>query len=763
MLRTLSAYLALLVCLQWACDRSARAYIDRGNQFFDKGRYADAELQYRKSISQNSKLAEGYYRLGLTELELQRGAAALNDLQRAVDLDPASDVYRVQLANLSLLSYRLAPTNQKLYDQVARESERLLKRNPNSFDGLRLRGEILMIDRKPEEALALFRRADAIQPFDPNVVLPMTQILFTLGETAEAESVASQFLLHRKAFAPMYDLLLAHYLAANRPADVERLLQIEAANRPKDVKVLLELAAYYGDSRREREMSQILQTILADRSDFPQGHGLVGDFYAGGGRWEDALREYREGLRSDSKYKDLYEKKIVNALIGAGKRNEAVAKLSEILKTFPNDTETRFRRAILLRTSSDSKELDLAIADLKAVAERQPADEVARYDLGIAYQTKGDLPLAQAELRKSSGLRKDYLPPRLALAEIALNARDYRGALILSDEILALDPKNLNSRILRSAALAGNKAFTQSRRELNALLREQPNSKELELRLAALDGAEKKYQDAEARYRRLYQSGSADLRPLEGLLQLYLGEKQPAKALSLLAEEMKRDPRSRPVHILLASTAMQEGKLDLARQQYEWVRSEDPSSVQIHESLGALYQLEGHTKEALRSYLKASELAPNDARILESIAILETNSGATKDAMATLEKELLRDPGNPVAMNNLAFNLAEDGTDLCRALNLAEGAVRSAPENPAFLDTLGWVYAKQGLNQSAIQVFRVLVRKHPNEAAYRYHLGVVLLHDRKPSDATRELLAALSAHPPKELYSKIQDSLAKVQ
>jgi tetratricopeptide (TPR) repeat protein len=763
MFRSLSFYLTLLLCLECACDRSARSNIDRGNQFFDQGKYADAELQYRKSISRNAKLAEGYYRLGLTELELQRGDAAIGNLQRAVDLEAGNDLYRVQLANLSLLFYWMDPTNKKLYDQVAQEADRLLGRNPNSFDGLRLRGDILMIDRKPDEALAVLRRADAMQPFDPNVVLPMAQILFALGKAEEAESVASQFLLRRKSFAPMYDLLLTHYFAANRPADAERLLRTEAANRPKDARVLLELAAYYGDSHREREMSQILQTILADRTDFPQGHGLVGDFYAGSGRWEDALGEYREGLRADPKYKELYEKKIVDALIGTGKRNEALAKLGEILSRFPNDTDARFRRAILLRTSTESKEMKLAIADLKAVAERQPGDEVARYNLGVAYQTKGDLPLAQTEFRKSTGLRKDYLPPRLALAEIALNARDYRHAELLTDEILALDPKNFNGRLLRASALAANRANERARSELDVLLREQPNSKEIELRLATLDGTEKKYRDAEARYRRLYKPGSADLRPLEGLLQLYLAERQPAAAEALLDEELRRAPGSRPVHLLLASTAMQEGKLDVVRQQYEWVRSQDPSSAQIHESLGALYQLQGNTPGALQSYRKASELAPNDPRILGSIAILQTNSGATKDAIATLEKELARDPGNPVAMNNLAFNLAEDGTHLDRALSLAESAVRGAPDNPAFLDTLGWVYARRGLNQSAIQVFRVLVHKYPSDPAYRYHLGVVLAQGQEPSDAKREFQAALSEHPGKELYGKIQESLAKVQ
>jgi tetratricopeptide (TPR) repeat protein len=739
MWRYVSACVTLIVCFECACSRSAQSYVDRGNQYFDSGKFADAELQYRKSIAANRNLAEGYYRLALTELELHKGGPALIDLQRAVDLNPGSDMYRIQLANLSLVAYQADSSNPNLYGAVAQEADRLLKRNPNSFDGLRLRGDILMIDRKPDEALAFFQRADALQPYDPNVALPMVAALFALRRAPEAENVGLRFLANRRDISEMYDLLLSHYTSVNHSADAERLLRMEVAGRPKDAKAWLQLAAYYGDTRREQEMSQTLQKILDARADFPEGPGLVGDFYAGGGRWEDALREYREGLRTDSKYRQLYETKIANALIATGKRNEAITKLSEILKAFPNDSDARLRRALLLNPGTESKELDLAIADLKLLVAQKPTDEIARYNLGIAYRAKGDLQSAQAELRKSIGLRKDYLPPYVVLAEIALDTRDYSEAGRLANEILSGDPTNVEARILRAATLAGTKEYEQARRELEALLREQPESKDVSLRLAALDVAERKYQDAETRYKRMYQPGSADLRPFEGLLQLYLAQRQPEKALTLLDDEIKVVPNSRPVHYLLASTAIRQGKLDVARQQYEWVRSVDPNSVNVYEALGALYQMQGKTKDALQSYMKANELAPNDSKILGSIAILQSNSGLTKDAIATLEKQLARDPNNPSAMNNLAYNLAESGTDLDRALRLAESAVRAVPDNPAFMDTLGCVYAKRGLNDSAIQVFRVLVKKYPKEPAYRSHLDLVLSHDKKPGEARHEV------------------------
>src|ERR1700734_424516 len=207
-MRNVSACVALLVCMECACSRSAQCYLDRGKPFFDSGKYADAGLQYRKSISRDPKLAEAYYRLGLAEFQLQQVGEAFLNLQRAVGLNPTSGVYRVQLANISLLAYQANPSNQQLYTLVAQEADRLLNANPNSFDGLRLEGDIRLVDRKPDQALSLFERADALQPFDPNVRLPMVQALFALGRDKEAEAMASQSLSRRKDLAPMYDLLL---------------------------------------------------------------------------------------------------------------------------------------------------------------------------------------------------------------------------------------------------------------------------------------------------------------------------------------------------------------------------------------------------------------------------------------------------------------------------------------------------------------------------------------------------------------------------
>jgi predicted Zn-dependent protease len=95
-------------------------------------------------------------------------------------------------------------------------------------------------------------------------------------------------------------------------------------------------------------------------------------------------------------------------------------------------------------------------------------------------------------------------------------------------------------------------------------------------------------------------------------------------------------------------------------------------------------------------------------------------------------------------------------------MSLAQTAQKKAPTNPGIEDTLAWVYVKKGLNDSAIQIFNNLVRKYPDEPAFRYHLGVALLQKGQAEEAKDEFVISLSKNPPKDMADKIRQILSKL-
>ena len=72
-----------------------------------------------------------------------------------------------------------------------------------------------------------------------------------------------------------------------------------------------------------------------------------------------------------------------------------------------------------------------------------------------------------------------------------------------------------------------------------------------------------------------------------------------------------------------------------------------------------------------------------------------------EDAVQLYEKVLENSPENLTALNGLGYVLTCMDKDLTRALTLCKKAVDMKPDNPAFLDSLSWVYYKLGLFKEA--------------------------------------------------------------
>jgi predicted Zn-dependent protease len=110
----------------------------------------------------------------------------------------------------------------------------------------------------------------------------------------------------------------------------------------------------------------------------------------------------------------------------------------------------------------------------------------------------------------------------------------------------------------------------------------------------------------------------------------------------------------------------------------------------------------------------------------------------------------------------MAFFISENGGNLDQALGFAQRALQRMPGQPSYSDTIGCIYLKKGLNDSALQVFNNLVKKYPNYSTFRYHLGMALLEKGDKKSAKRELETALAAHPSRQDEARIKELLGKI-
>lgn len=77
------------------------------------------------------------------------------------------------------------------------------------------------------------------------------------------------------------------------------------------------------------------------------------------------------------------------------------------------------------------------------------------------------------------------------------------------------------------------------------------------------------------------------------------------------------------------------------------------------------------------------------------------------------------------------------------ALSLAQKAKAKIPAEPSVSDTLAWIQYRKGLYASAASILEDITEQYPQNATYRYHLGVALWKTDRPNEARQALQRAL--------------------
>jgi predicted Zn-dependent protease len=100
-------------------------------------------------------------------------------------------------------------------------------------------------------------------------------------------------------------------------------------------------------------------------------------------------------------------------------------------------------------------------------------------------------------------------------------------------------------------------------------------------------------------------------------------------------------------------------------------------------------------------------------------------------------------PNNVLILNNYAYSL--QNTKDPRALNYAERALKTAPNNPAVMDTLAGILMAQGKSQRAVQLLQQAQSKAPDNAEIQYHYAQALAQSGDAVRARGELQRLLDS------------------
>jgi tetratricopeptide (TPR) repeat protein len=131
----------------------------------------------------------------------------------------------------------------------------------------------------------------------------------------------------------------------------------------------------------------------------------------------------------------------------------------------------------------------------------------------------------------------------------------------------------------------------------------------------------------------------------------------------------------------------------------------DPNNIEKQKSLVHLLQYDKKPEEALKAAARVGELASREKDVIFAHlaqGMLLEQADRRPEAKPHYEAVLKIDAKQPIALNNMAFLLAEGMNNPSEALPYAQQAVRSDPNNADWLDTLGYVLMLNGRTGEAM-------------------------------------------------------------
>ena len=292
-------------------------------------------------------------------------------------------------------------------------------------------------------------------------------------------------------------------------------------------------------------------------------------------------------------------------------------------------------------------------------------------------------------------------------------------------------------------------------------------------------------------YKKLLEKRPDAIDARERLAYAYAAKKEFAQGAAQIEEMVKRQPLNWQVYLLLGTFYEDSKMLDRAQMNYEQALILNPKELQLYLRVARLQVAQKHPKEALQTLQRAKDRFPVSARvpyfhglIYSSLKdypkALEAFSQAEAMAKARAEDKELMDsafyfyygaaaeragqfdratlcfresiklnPDNDESCNYLGYMFAEKGINLKEAEGLVKRALKIQPGNGAFLDSLGWVYYREGDYRRALECVGEAIKSDAaqEDATVFEHLADIYIKLGKKDLAREQLGKGLEIEP----------------
>ena len=766
---------SLVAALFTACSRDPsvrkQKYFDSGEKYFAEGKYREAAIQYSNAIQIDSRFAQAHYQLGQSYLKLGDTNRAFQELSHTVDLAPDNYRARTDIANL-LVTVRNADgtPDPNALKQAKADLDVLRDKQPNNPETREAWANYYAAQNNLPAAIQEAQQAIAIAPgrSESYLLLALLQLRSNQPDQAEVNFKKATETDPKAMNAQL--ALGGFYQGRNRLPEAEQQFKHAIDLDPRNPSPRAALVRLLMLEGKKDEAESFLRQTKKDLSDSPEGYRMLGDFYFANGELDKAVAEY-SSLYSDHPKNIQIKKNYIQLLILKNRLEEASKLNSEVLKSNAHDVDALvYKGQILLRQNDISG----ATESLQTALSNDPDNAVAHYQLGIAYAQQHDPSRAEAEWREAVRLRPDLTDAQKSLAVMEISRGEIDSVLQTAQTIIATQPFSPDGYILKGMADLAHGKFNDAQKDAEEAQTRAKDSPTPYIEMGNIQLAQKHFAEAQKFYQQALDKDRYSSEGLSGVMNCYVALKQFDNAIAAAKNQIRiaedkadstKSPNTSDFYDLLG-TALFDGKKDYPGAGAALRKAKDlnQNNIDAIEKLGKVEVQMGNVDQAIALYQQSIKTNPRAVRFYILTGELYESKQNWEQAKSMYQQALSISPDHPLASNNLAYVMLEQGGNVDVALGMAQTARRGMPDSANAADTLGWAYYHKGVYRSAISQFQEALRLNekmgaPDDATFHYHLGLAYQKANQLSLARQQLEKALKLSPENADAKKALSSL----
>lgn len=764
------------------------AHIERGNEYLKAGELNKARIEYKNAAKINPLNPETSYRWGLVEEAEGRVRSAYANFLRSEQQDP-----KFVPALLKIAHYNLVVDQ---YDIVNAKLSSALEIEPENAQARALQAAMYLREKKFEAAEKEARFALSKQPSNITAYSVLAGIHIAQNDIPKAETFINEGI---KQNPEDISLLLLKVRLYEDPLNIDKINEAYEAIfklKPEDASLRKVLATIYTNAGRIDDAENTLRTAVKDiPENWPLKQTLI-LFMSKQRSHAAAEKELQDMIVQHPKRGQLYLW-LSELYIEHGKIDQAVAVLQNMVELETESTSELSAKASLARISFKKGNREIADKMIKAILEKAPTHLEARFIRATMLADDGRYQETVTLLRQIIRDKPQATEPRVLLAEVLLLQNYPDLAIETLNQLLDVAPTDTPAKI-RLAQLYSQYGSPQLGYDLlQSVVKEHPNEPVVWENLARIAINMNRTLSAKEAIKQLslFKGQQETASFLSATLASATGDN--AQAFDAYKNMIAKDPNAALSEH--AAFRLLESSYDTPRfeEAVQFVESLDTNSPYIKNILGESFVKLNKPEKAAEQFKIAIRQKPRTQDAYLNLARIDINAGAFDDAaellktaQAILESDpranlmlasvysrqkqydnalaiydvlLNKNPELDVAANNAAAIITEQAQGDKQKLKKAEALAQrfTNSKNPAYVDTLSWVYFKQGEYAKATTTIQraIALAKTKNPDLY-YHLGEIAHANKQPGIAKEALETVLAINPEYSEEKRVKELLS---